>query len=83
LTEEEAIDFIRNRDLKNVLLTFAEDPNIRVVNGRYGPYLTNGTDNYKIPKDMIANRMSYAECVKIMEETAPTAKKRAVTRKRK
>lgn len=83
LTEEQAIDFIRNKETRNVLLSFPEDPNVKVMNGRYGPYLTNGTDNYKIPKDLVANKLSYQDCLKIMQETAPTAKKRTTTRKRK
>jgi len=82
LTEEQAIEIIQNKETKNVLLSFEEDPTIKVMNGRYGPYLTNGTDNFKIPKDLVANKLTYQECVRIMQETAPTAKKHN-TRKRK
>jgi DNA topoisomerase-1 len=83
LTEEQAIDFIKNKETRNVLLSFEEDANLKVMNGRYGPYITNGTDNFKIPKEIPANKLTYQDCVKIMQETAPTAKKRTVTRKRK
>ena len=83
LTEEQAIDFIKNKETRNVLLSFSEDANLKVMNGRYGPYITNGTDNFKIPKEIPANKLTYQDCVKIMQETAPTAKKRAVSRKRK
>ena len=83
MTSEYAADFIRNRETRNVLLSFPEDANVKVMNGRYGAYLTNGTDNYKIPKDLVPNKLSYQDCVKIMQETAPTAKKRTITRKRK
>ena len=82
LTEEQAIEYIKNKETRNVLLSFAEDENIKVMNGRYGPYITNGTDNFKIPKDQVANKLTYADCVKIIEETAPTAKKRTVRRKK-
>jgi DNA topoisomerase-1 len=82
LTEEEAIDYIRNKESKNVLISYEEDPDVKVMNGRYGPYITNGTDNFKIPKDMVANKLTYQDCQRIMEETAPTAKKRTVRRKR-
>jgi len=82
LTEEEAVEYIRNKETKNVLLSFAEDANVKVMNGRYGPYITNGTDNFKIPKDMIANKLTYQECQRIIQETAPTAKKRVVRKKR-
>jgi len=82
LTEEQAIDFIRNKETKNVLISYPEDANLKVMNGRCGPYITNGTDNFKIPKDVVANKLSYEECVKIIQETAPTTKKRTVRRKR-
>ncbi len=82
LTEEQAIEFIRNKETRNVLLSYNEDANLKVMNGRYGPYITNGTDNFKIPKDMVANKLSYQDCVKIIQETAPTAKKRTIRRKR-
>lgn len=82
LTEEQAIEYIKNKETRNVLLSFSEDENIKVMNGRYGPYITNGTDNFKIPKDQVANKLTYQDCVKIIEETAPTAKKRTVRRKK-
>ena len=82
LTEEQAVEIIQNKETRNVLVSYPEDANLKVMNGRYGPYITNGTDNFKIPKDMVANKLTYQECVKIMQETAPTAKKRVVRRKK-
>ncbi len=82
LTEEAAIDIIKNKETRNVLVSYAEDADLKVMNGRYGPYITNGTDNFKIPKDMVANKLTYQECLKIMQENAPTAKKRIVRRKK-
>ena len=82
LTEEQAIELIQNKETRNVLVSYPEDPNLKVMNGRYGPYITNGTDNFKIPKDMVANRLTYQDCVQIMQETAPTTKKRVVRRKK-
>ena len=81
LTEEQAIEIIQNKETRNVLVSYPEDANLKVMNGRYGPYITNGTDNFKIPKDMMANKLSYQDCVKIMQETTPTAKKRVARRK--
>ena len=82
LTEEQAVELIRNRETRNVLLSYPEDASLKVMNGRYGPYITNGTDNFKIPKDVMANKLTYQECLRIMQETAPTAKKRIVRRKK-
>ena len=82
LTEEQAIEIIQNKETRNVLVSYSEDPNLKVMNGRYGPYITNGTDNFKIPKDMMANKLTYQDCLRIMQETTPTAKKRVVKRKK-
>ena len=82
LTEEQAVEIIQNKETRNVLVSYPEDANLKVMNGRYGPYITNGTDNFKIPKDMVANKLSYQDCVRIMQETTPTAKKRVVRRKK-
>jgi len=52
---------------------------IKVVNGPYGPYITDGKKNAKIPKDIEPAKLTEDECKKILAE-AP-AKKR-FTRKR-
>ena len=81
LTEEEAIDFLQNQQNKNVLRSFKEDENVKVMNGRYGAYITNGTDNFKIPKGTLPENLSYEECLNIISTTAPTSKKRIVRKK--
>jgi len=81
LTEAEAINFLQNAQNKNVLRSFPEDENIKVMNGRYGAYITNGTDNFKIAKGVVAENLTYEDCVQIIQTTSPTAKKRS-TRKR-
>lgn len=81
LTEAEAIDFLQNQQKKNVLKAFDEDENLKVMNGRYGAYITNGTDNYKIPKGVIPENLTYPECLEIVTTTAPTSKKRVVRKR--
>lgn len=81
ITETEAIDFIKNVGNKNVLRSFEEDASLKVMNGRYGAYITNGTDNFKIPKNMLPENLTYQDCVEIISTTAPTAKKRIVRKK--
>ncbi|MBO7492390.1 MAG: type I DNA topoisomerase [Bacteroidales bacterium] len=76
ITEEMAIDYLKNVDNKNVIRKFDENPSVRVMNGRYGAYITDGTNNYKIPKGMLADNLSYADCQEIMSNTTPTAKRR-------
>lgn len=76
LTLEEAIEFIENGNKRNVLRSFTENSEIKVMNGRYGAYIVNGNDNYKIPKDYIAENLTYKDCLHIISTTSPTSKKR-------
>lgn len=81
ITEEEAIHFLQNLQNKNVLRSFTEDPNLKVMNGRYGAYITNGTDNYRIPKEMLAENLTYEDCQNIIANNAPTSKKRVIRKR--
>ena len=81
ITLEEAIQQLTNVSTKNVLCSFSEDEKIKVVNGRYGAYITNGTDNFKIPKDVIPEHITYQDAIQIIMQTPPTAKKRFIKKK--
>lgn len=76
LTLEEAIEHIQNAKNKNVLKSFPENEDVKVMNGRYGAYITNGTDNFKIPKGTVAENLTLEDCMEIINTTAPTAKKK-------
>jgi len=75
-TIEDAIQLIENSETKNVLVAFSEDAHIKVMNGKYGAYITNGKDNFKIPKEIIPQQLTYQEVSRIMAQSPPTAKKR-------
>ncbi|HSX08106.1 MAG TPA: type I DNA topoisomerase [Candidatus Saccharimonadales bacterium] len=47
---------------------------IKVVNGPYGPYITDGKKNAKIPKDVEPAKLTEEECKKLLAE-APARKK--------
>ncbi len=50
---EEAVEMIkakREADAKALLKTFDEDPDTRILMGRWGPYIKAGKENVKIPK---------------------------------
>lgn len=55
---------------------------IKVLNGRYGPYITDGKKNAKIPKDQDPKKITHDEAKKLLDE-APAAKKRFTRRKSK
>lgn len=54
---------------------------IKVLNGRFGPYLTDGTKNLKIPKGTDPKTITHDQA-KAMLAKAPTTKKRPVRRPR-
>jgi DNA topoisomerase-1 len=72
---QEKIALARNR----VIASF-RDGAIQVLNGRYGPYVTDGTKNARIPKDREPTTLSEAECVALLE-AAPSRPSRGARRK--
>ena len=52
----------------------AEFGDIKVLNGRFGPYIKQGVTNYKIPKGKDAATLTEAECQAIIAASEPTKK---------
>lgn len=79
VTLETAIDLIekkRQQEKQRHIKTFEEEPELEVLNGRYGPYLAYEGKNYRIPKnlhDKVAE-LSLEECMEIIKST-PVKKK--------
>jgi DNA topoisomerase I len=64
ITPERALEVIREKqiaDANRLILDFP-DAGIQVLNGRYGPYITDKTRNAKIPKDREPKTLSLEEC---------------------
>ncbi len=58
-----------------VILEFEQDPNIRVINGRFGPYIKYKKANYKIPRSQTPSTLSYEDCLAIINDPANAAQK--------
>lgn len=85
ITEEEAIQLIldkRDADAKKHIKAFEEDPEIQILNGRWGPYIKKGKDNFKIPKDKEAESLSYEETLEIIANQPEKKKGRFVKKKK-
>src|SRR6185312_7683193 len=54
----------------NRIIATSESDGIQVLNGRYGPYVTNGKKNAKIPKDRDPKSITLEEA-RVMIEQAP------------
>jgi DNA topoisomerase-1 len=72
---ETAVARIREKEeiAANRLIKAFEGSDIQVLNGRYGPYVTDGIRNGRIPKDREPASLTLADCLTIME-TAPPPK---------
>ena len=55
---------------------------IKVLNGRFGPYVTDGTKNIKIPKTTDPKTITHEEA-KVMIEKAPAKAKKTPAKKTK
>ena len=75
ITLETALDYIAKKKIEdaNKVIKVFEEQNIQILNGRYGPYITDGKKNVKIPKDKDPASLSLEECEKMIVE-APEKK---------
>lgn len=90
ITLDEAVELIkakREADSKKLVKTFDEDPELQILNGRYGMYLSYKKNNYKLPKTVEdPAALTREECLAIIEsqESKPrrTSTRRATTTRR-
>jgi DNA topoisomerase-1 len=83
LTLEEAIELIERKrqfEQQRQIKTFAENPDVEILNGRYGPYIAMGGKNYKIPTGTDPASLDLAACMAIIEKAS---EKPATPRRRK
>lgn len=66
---------------KAVIHEFDHDPPIRVLKGRFGPYLAVGKENYKIPKTVDPESLTREKCLEIVEQSTPTNKRKRGAKK--
>lgn len=87
VTEETGIEIIKAKRIKEIEKTiqvFKHDPEIKILKGQYGPYMTMDKKNYKIPKDKDPAKLTLEEClVMIEEEKKSPRKKRGFTPRKK
>jgi DNA topoisomerase-1 len=75
ITLEECEELIREASSEKAAPAYiAEYGDIKVINGRYGPYIKQGASNYKIPKGKDAASLTEADCQEIIAQSEPTKK---------
>lgn len=67
ITFDRAVEIILEKnetDKKKVIKDFGD---IRLLNGRYGPYLAKDKSNYRLPKGTDSERLTREDCIRIIE----------------
>ncbi|SFC11063.1 DNA topoisomerase-1 [Parapedobacter composti] len=79
VTTEAAIQIIqdkRKKDSEKIIKVFDENPEARIENGRWGPFIRFGKQNIKIPKGTDAQAITYADVLQWAEADEKKPKKR-------
>ncbi len=90
---ERALELIEEKKIADANRLIREFPEaeIQVLNGRYGPYVTNGKKNAKIPKDQEPGSLTLEACEELLAKAPErrsrqgakkTTKKKAAAKKR-
>ena len=83
IKEERAIEIILEKqqsEKEKLIKEFKERDDIKILNGRYGPYIAMGKTNYKIPRTMDPKTLTLEQCLEIIEKEG--AKKTARAKKK-
>ena len=82
ITLERALELIEEKKIAdaNRIIRDFPDAGIQVLNGRYGPYVTNKHKNAKIPKDKTPAELTLEECEALLA-AAPERRPRGGKRK--
>jgi DNA topoisomerase I len=83
VTEGRAIELIeakREKDRNAVVKSFEQDADLKVLNGRWGAYISYKKNNYKLPKGTVAENLNFEDCMKIIADAGEPKK---TTKKKK
>ncbi len=75
--QDRAIEIIREKrttDLMRVITEFAEEPDLKVLNGRFGPYISYQKKNFKIPKTQDPSKLSLEDCKALIAKSSTDKK---------
>jgi DNA topoisomerase-1 len=76
LTMEAALKAMNEAENKNLIKKFPEDEEIKVMKGKFGPYIAKGKENFKIPKEKDPEALTLEECMSIIAQQGEKTKKR-------
>ncbi|MDR1169271.1 MAG: type I DNA topoisomerase [Prevotellaceae bacterium] len=68
VTKERAIELIEEKQLKDKEKTIKDFGDIKVLNGRFGPYIFFEGNNYKLPKDTDKESLTKEQCEELIAQ---------------
>lgn len=71
----------RQKDRERVIKIFDNDNEMQLLNGRYGPYLSYKGTNYRIAKNTDVNKLTYDECLNIVNSNGSGSVKKSKKKK--
>src|ERR1700749_3594257 len=77
VTADRCIELIlakRQAEIDKYIKTFPENPEVQLLNGRWGPYLVVGQNNFKLPKNVDAKDLTLQECLDIADDPKNASK---------
>ncbi len=85
---DEAVELInakKEAEAKKMIKSFDEEPELQILNGRFGPYISYKKKNFKIPSSQKPEALTLEECMTIVNtpKEKSTAKKVRKTTKKK
>jgi DNA topoisomerase-1 len=77
VTREQALELIAEHKqmLKDRVIKAFPEHGIEILKGRYGPFITDGNVNAKVPKDVEPNSLDLETCQKLIAEAPPKGRR--------
>ena len=74
ITFDRAVEIILEKNESDKMKVIRDFGEIRLLNGRYGPYLVKDKQNYRLPKGTDAEKLTKEDCISIIEKNDKTTK---------
>ncbi|MBN2611314.1 MAG: type I DNA topoisomerase [Bacteroidales bacterium] len=77
IESDRAIELIREKreiEKNKVIKEYKEEPGLKVLNGRWGPYISFNKENYKIPKNVDPAALKLEDCMNIIKNSSDKKK---------
>lgn len=81
ITHERALELIAAKKEADANKFISDWGEVKVLNGRFGPYVTDGSKNAKIPKDVEPAKLSEAEAKELLAAAPARGRGRAAAKK--